>query len=259
MKPGNCDFIGKRGIAKIITAAGWVARDFGVESLSVNRSISFPAFVFLLLFTLLLLLSEQSSRFSVPSSMRESGKAIDQAAVEKATLIDPQVVTKRDFQSDLTRVLTEFRRHLFGVGLFPYPVEINVSANEERVVSYVHAALKKITRKLRGAQTELKNHVASSFNLKIVSRYRPTVNLVTRIHSRPVAFYQRRLAHKIGPFVLYRQSIGGAGLFVHKDALATQTNGRSRKKIHSDSRRLERQLARFFRSMWRRGRYALGP
>jgi hypothetical protein len=259
MKPGNCDFIGKRGIVKITTAVGRVARDFGVESPSVNRSIYFPGFVFLLLFTLLLLLSEQFSRFSVPSSMRESGKAIDLAAVEKATLIDPQAVTKRDLQSDLARVLTEFRRRFFGVGLFPHPVEINVSANEERVVSFVHAALKKITRKLRGAQTELKNHVHPSFNLKIVSRYRTAANLVTRIHSRPVAFYQLRLAHKIGPFVPYRPSIGGAGLFVHKDALATRTNRRSWKKIHSDSRTLERQLAHFFLSMWRRGRYALGP
>jgi hypothetical protein len=259
MKPGNCDFIGKRGIAKITMAAGRVARHFGVESPSVNRSIYLPAFIFLLLFTLLLLLSEQFSRLSVPSSMRESGKAIAQAAVEKATLIDPKAVTKRDFQSDLARVLTEFKRRLFGVGLFPHPVEINVSASEERVVSYVHAALKKITRKLRGAQTELKNHVASSFNLKIVSRYRPAVNLVTRTHSRPAAFYQRRLAHKIGPFVLYRQSIGGAGLFVHKNALATRSNGRSPKKIRSDSRTLEKQLAHFFLSMWRPGRYALRP
>jgi hypothetical protein len=74
-----------------------------------------------------------------------------------------------------------------------------------------------------------------------------------------VAFYQLGLAHKIGVFVPYRQSIGGAGLFVQKDARATQTNGRSWKKIRSDSRRLERQLARLFRSMWRRGRYTLGP
>src|SRR4030088_2283468 len=80
IKPGNCDFIGTRGIARITTAASRVARDFGVKSLSVNRSIYFPAFVFLLLFTLLLLLSEQFGRFSDPSSMRESGKAIDQAA-----------------------------------------------------------------------------------------------------------------------------------------------------------------------------------
>jgi len=196
---------------------------------------------------LLFLFSSWLSHLSVPRATLESGKAIDRAAVEKATLINPQAVTKRDFQSDLAPVLTEIRRHLSFIGLFPHPIKINVSANEERVVSFVDAALSKITRKLRGVQIHLKNHVHSSFNLKIVSRYRPrTVNHVTRIHSRPVAFYQLGLAHKIGAFVPYRQSIGGAGLFVHKDALATRTNGRSRKKIRSDSRGFERQLARFF-------------
>ena len=250
----------QNGSAKIATAAGRVACDFEVEPPSVNRSIYFPALVFLFLFALLLLLSEQFSRFSVPRSMRESGRTIDRATVEKTTLINPQATTKRDLQSDLARVLTEFKRRFSGVGLFPRPVGINVSANEERMVSYVHAALKKITRNLHSAQTALKNKVRSSFNLKIVSRYKPAANLVTPIHSRPVAFYQLRLAHKIGPFVLYRQSIGDAGLFAaHKDALATRTNGRSWKKIRSDSRRLERQLAHFFRSMWRRGHYALGP
>jgi hypothetical protein len=240
-------------MAKITTAAGRVTRDFGVEPPSVNRSIYFPAFVFLLLFALLLLLSGQLSRFSVPRSMLESGKARDRAVVEKATLTNPQAVAMRDLQSDLSPVLIEIRRHLSFFGLFPHPVEINVSENEERVVSFVDAALNKITRKLRGVQIHLKNHVHSSFNLKIVSRYRTAVNLVTRIHSRPMAFYQLGLADKIGAFVPYRQSIGGAGLFVHKDALATRTNGRSRKKIRSDSQRLERQLARFSRSMWRRG------
>ena len=225
----------------------------------MNRTIYFPAFVLLLLFALLLLFSEQFSRFSAPRSIRESGKAIDRAAVETATLIDPQAMTKRDFQRDLAPVLTEIRRHLSFIGLFPHPIKINVSANEERVASFVDAALSKITRKFRGAQIRPKNHLHSSFNLKIVSRYRPAVNLVTRIHSRPVGFYQLGLARKIGAFVPDRQSIGGAGSFVHKDARATQTNGRSWKKIRSDSRRLERQLVRLFRSMWRRGRYALGP
>ena len=225
----------------------------------MNRTIYFPAFVLLLLFALLFLFSEQFSRFSAPRSMRESGKAIDRVAVETASLIDPQAVTKRDLQLNLAPVLTEIRRHLSFVSLFSHPVKINVPANKDRSVSFADAALNKITRKLRGVQSHLKNHVHSPFNLKIVSRYRPAVNLVTRIHSRPVAFYQLGLAHKIGAFVPYRQSIGGAGPFVHKDARATQTNGRSWKKIRSDSRRLERQLARFFRSMWRRGRYALGP
>jgi hypothetical protein len=225
----------------------------------MNRTIYFPAFVFLLLFALLLLLSEQFSRFSAPRSMLESGKAIDQAAVEKATLINPPAVTKRDFQSDLAPVLTEIRRHLSFVGLFPHPIKINVSANEERVVSFVDAALSKITRKLRGVQNHLKNHVHSSFNSKVVSRSKPAVNFVTRIRSSPGAFYQLGLAHKIGASVPYRQSSGGTGRFGHKGALASRTNSRSWKKIRSDSRRLERQLARFFRSMWRRGGYALGP
>ncbi len=225
----------------------------------VSPSIHFPAFVFLLLLALLLLLSEQFSRFSAPRSMLDSGKAIDRAATEKATPISPQALTKRDLQSDLAPALTEFRRRLSFLGPFPQPVEINVSANEERVISFVDAALSKITRKLRGVQIHLKNHVHSSFTPKVVSRYKPAVNPVTRIRSRPAVFYQLGLAHRIGGSVPYRQSIGGAGRFGHKDALANQTNGRSRKKIRRDSRRLERQLARFFRSMWRRGGYALGP
>jgi hypothetical protein len=225
----------------------------------VNRSIYFPAFIFLLLFALLLLLSEQFSRFSAPRSMLESGVAIDRGAVAKATLIGPREVTKRDLRSDLAPVLTEIRRHLSFVALFPHPIKIDVSANEERVVSFVDAALSKITRKFRGVQIHPKNDVHSSFNLKIVSRNRPAVNLITRIHSRTVAFYRFGLAHKIGAFVPYRQSIGGTGLFAQKDALSTRTSRRSWKKIRSDSRRLERQFARFFRSMWRRDRYALRP
>jgi hypothetical protein len=177
----------------------------------------------------LLLLSEQFSRFSAPRSMLESGKAIDQAAVEKATLINPQAVTKRDLQLDLAPVLTEIRRHLSFVGLFSHPVEINVSANEERV-SFVDAPLNKITRKLRGVQIHPR-----------------AVNRVTRIHSRPVAFYQLGLAHKIGAFVPYRQSIGGASPFVHKDARATQTNGRRRKEMRINERRIRIWLTSSFR------------
>ncbi|MGA8481943.1 MAG: hypothetical protein WB696_28580, partial [Chthoniobacterales bacterium] len=43
-------------------------------------------------------------------------------------------------KSDLSPVLIEIKRHLSFVGLFPHPVEINVSENEERVVSFVDAA-----------------------------------------------------------------------------------------------------------------------
>jgi hypothetical protein len=76
----------------------------------MNHAIYFSAFVFLLLLALLFLLSHQLSRFSAPRSMLQSGKAIDRTAVEKATLISPHAV-----------------------GLFPDPVEIRVSANDQPV------------------------------------------------------------------------------------------------------------------------------
>ena len=126
----------------------------------MNRSIYLPAFVFLLLLALLFLLSGQISRFSVPRSMLESGKAIDRTAVEKATLINPHAV-----------------------GLFPDPVEINISANDQRVDSSIDAALNKVSEKLSGVDSHPKNHMRRRFNVKIISRYRPTAKLVTRIHS----------------------------------------------------------------------------
>jgi hypothetical protein len=148
----------------------------------VNRSFYFPAFVFLLLFALLLLVSGQLSRFSVPCSTRESGKAIDRAALEKATLTIPQALTKRDLQPDPPSVFAEFRRRFSMVGLFPHPVKINVLTIDQQVDSSSDVALNKITRKLRRLQTHPKNHVHSSFNVKIVSRYRPEVNLLARVH-----------------------------------------------------------------------------
>ena len=223
MKSGTCDFIGKRGIAKITTAAGRVARDFGVESPSVNRSIYFPAFVFLLLFTLLLLLSEQFSRFSVPSSVRESGKAIDQAAVEKATLIDPQAVTKRGLQSDLSSALTEIRRRFSGAGLFPSSVE------SKAPVSYQQASLgtgfNQVAEKQTGERSGRKNQVWSN-------RSRLRVNLVIRTHVRSVGVFERRLGRT--------------------------ANRLSWHKIGNDIRKLERRITRLFLPASRRGgRYAL--
>jgi hypothetical protein len=55
-------------------------------------------------------------------------KANDQPAVEKTTLINPQAVTTRNLQPDPVPLSTEFRRRLFGVGLFPSPVEIMMLA-----------------------------------------------------------------------------------------------------------------------------------
>jgi hypothetical protein len=156
----------------------------------VNRTIHFDAFVFLLLLALLFLLSGQLSRFSAPRSMLESGKAIDRTAVKNAILVHPQAV-----------------------GLFPDPVEIKVSANDQRVDSSFDVALNKVTRKLRGVPTRLKDH-GHPFNVKIVSRYRSAANLVTRIHSW--------LVDELG--------------------LAHTTNGRPWKEIRINGRSIKKRL-----------------
>ena len=189
--------------------------------------------------------------------MLESGKATDREPVKKGRLMNPQAVTRRDLPPDLTPVLTEIRRQMSFFGLFPHRVKIDLPANKDRLVSFVNTALNKIRGKLHSVQIPQKNHVRSPSDLKIVSRYRPAVNLITRVHSRPVAFYQLGPANRIGVYAPYRQSIGGRRLLVRKDALATRTNGPSWKKIRDDSRRLKRELARFFHSMWRRDHYAL--
>jgi hypothetical protein len=106
---------------------------------------------------LLFLLSGQISRFSVPRSMLESGKAIDRSAVEKATLINQYAV--------------------------PHPPEINISANDQRVDSSADAAISKISEKLSGVQSHPKNLMRRRFKEKSVFRSRPTANLVTRFHS----------------------------------------------------------------------------
>ena len=125
----------------------------------MNRTVYFHACAFLLLSALLLLLSDQFSRFSAPHSMLESGKAIDRA-VGKATLINPHVV-----------------------GLISDPVGIKVSANYQQVDSSIDAVFNKVTRKLRGVQSHLKHHVHQAFNVRTFSRHRPTANLVIRMHS----------------------------------------------------------------------------
>jgi hypothetical protein len=125
----------------------------------VNRTICFPALAFLLLLALLLLLSDQFSRFSAPRSMVESGRAIHRVAVEKPTLINPHVV-----------------------GLFSDPMGIKVSANYQQADSSIDAVFNKVTRKLRGTQSRLKHHAHQAFNVKVISRHRPTANLLARIH-----------------------------------------------------------------------------
>jgi hypothetical protein len=202
----------------------------------VNRLINFPVLVFLSLFALMLLLNSSAilSRLSQPTLKSEKTTAA--AAAEKVSLVRADVADP-----------------------FLDPVQVKVQADHYFVDSSIDVSNYKLMPKPDVALIRPEEHVHSPVNVKTVFRPRITNNLVTRIHSRSVAFYQLGLAHKIGAFAPYRQSIGGAGRFVHKDALATRTNGRSWKKIRSDSRTLEKQLARFFRSMWRGGRYTLGP
>jgi ribosome-associated translation inhibitor RaiA len=124
----------------------------------MNRIFSVSAFPSLLAF--LFLFSDQLSRLSVPRSMLESEKTIDRMAVEKATLINSHAV-----------------------GPFPEPVEIRVSANYQAVDSSIDSEINQVTRRLRRVQRRLKDRVHPSFNVKNVSRHRPTANLVTQFHS----------------------------------------------------------------------------
>jgi hypothetical protein len=70
-------------------------------------------------------------------------------------------------------------------------------------------------RRLRHVQRHLKDRVHPPFNVKIVSRHRPTANLVTQIHS-----------WLLGEF-----------------GLAYTTNGRPLKQNRRHGRRLKKQLA----------------
>jgi hypothetical protein len=157
----------------------------------VHRTIHFSVFVFLLLLALLFMLSDQFSRFSAPRSMLQSGKAIDRAAVDKAALINPHAI-----------------------GLFPDPVEMRVSANDQPVDSSVDAAINKVTRKLRDAQNHLRDRVHPLFNVKIVARHRPPANLVTRIHSwlwKEIRINGRRLKKR-----LTTRHLAAAGFKAHE-------------------------------------------
>ena len=150
-------------------------------STNVNRLFYFPVFAFLSLFALLLLFSEEFSRFSAPHSTLESGKAIDGATVEKATSINPHAVTERDLQPDLLPISIESRRRWSGVGRFRDPAELKVSANDQGVDSPVDAALNKVTPKSRGTLSRPKDHARQQHSVKSVSRYRPAANLLARI------------------------------------------------------------------------------
>ncbi|HEX3443468.1 MAG TPA: hypothetical protein VHS80_02055 [Chthoniobacterales bacterium] len=124
----------------------------------MNRSIEFPVLVLVLLFALLLLLNGSSILSWAPEST--SGDAIDRTPVEKATLALPRAL-----------------------GPLADAPGISVSANYQRGDSSIEATFNKITRKMRGVQTRLKRRVHQAFNAQVISRRRPTANLVTRFQS----------------------------------------------------------------------------
>ena len=190
----------------------------------VSRSIYFPAFVFLLLFALLLLLSEQFSRCSAPRSMLESGKASDRKAVEKATLINPD-----------------------SVDLFTDPTGIKVPVIDQRVDFSVGTPLEEVMRKLRVVPSYPKDHVHSRSDVKTGYRVRPAANPATRRSNSHPAASSFGLEHQFAAFASRLQFPGPAGRFVHKDALVAQTNGRRRKEMRINERRIRIWLTSSFR------------
>jgi hypothetical protein len=191
----------------------------------VNRSILFPASVFLLLLALLFVLSGQLSRLSIPRAMPESWRASDRAALEEETFANQRSVIKDDIQPVLTSTLIENRRRFSGPGLFPNPAELKDPASDERPHLFTTASLNQIAGKQGGESSRPKNQVQ-------LAEYRQKVNLVRRIHGP--RFFERRPGHS--------------------------ANGPSWQKIRSDIRRVERRITRLFHPTWRRGgRYAQGP
>ena len=191
----------------------------------VNRSILFLAFAFLLLLALLLLLSDRLSRFSIPRAMLESWRTSDRAALEKETFANQQSTTKNDLQPVLSSTLMENRRRLFGVGLFPNPVELKEPASDERAHFFITAGRNQVVGQQGGELSRPGNQVRST-------GYRPRGYLVTRIHGP--RFFERRLA--------------------------PSAKGPSWQKIRSNIQKLERRITRSFHPTWRRGRrYAIAP
>jgi hypothetical protein len=191
----------------------------------VNRSILFPALVFLLLLGLLFLLSGQLSRFSIPRAMPESWRASDRAALEEETVANQQTAIQDDLQPALSSALIENRRRFSGGGLFPDPAELKDPVNDERAHPFTIAGLDQIAGKQGGESSRPKNQVR-------VTEYRTRVNLARRI--REPRFFERRLGHS--------------------------ATGPSWRKIRSDIRRVEKRITRWFHPTWRRGgRYALSP
>lgn len=190
----------------------------------MSRSIHFSTFFFVLLFALVLLVSAQLSRLSVPYAMPESWRAIDRAALEEVPLASRQSATKNDRQPVSSTPLIEDRKRVSDIGWLPDLEGSKEPASGERVNSSLADGINRVGEKQDQEASRPKNQVKSA-------GYRPRVNLVTHSHGPKVS--ERRLAHS--------------------------GNGPSWQKIRSDVQRLKRRITRWLRPAWRRGgRYALG-
>ena len=173
---------------------------------------------------LLFLFSSWLSHLSVPRAMLESVKAIDRAAVEKATLINPNAV-----------------------GLFTDPTGIKVPMIDQRVDFSVGTPLKEVMRKLRVVPSYPKDHMHSRSDVKAGYGVRAAANPATRRSNSHPAGFSLGLEHQFAAFASRLQFTGPAGRFVHKDALVAQTNGRRRKEMRINERRIRIWLTSSFR------------
>jgi hypothetical protein len=193
------------------------------NEIQVSRSIHFPALLLLSLFALVLLLSGQLSRLSVPRAMPESWRAIDRAALEEVTLANQQPATKRDLQPVPSSKSIEDRSVLSGVGWFPNPDELKGPMSGQRGYSSLSGGINQVAEKQGGESSRSKSQMKST-------GYRPRVKVLA--HNHGPRFFERRFGHP--------------------------GNDLSWQKIRSDIQRLKKRITRWFRPTWRRGgRYAL--
>jgi hypothetical protein len=136
----------------------------------VNRSNNLPAFILVLFFALLLLLTGSSVLSWAPEPTSESREATRQA--DAKVLADEAVDVTKEVPVD-SQV----------IDLSQDPRAVQLSENDQQEASPVDATLNKIPHNIRGVQTHLKHHVHQAFDGRTFSRHRPTANLVTRIHS----------------------------------------------------------------------------
>lgn len=172
---------------------------------------------------LLFLFSSWLSHLSVPRATLESGKAIDRAAVEKATLINSNPV-----------------------GLFTGPAGVKVPMVDQRVDFSVGSPLKEMMRKFRVLPSYPKDHVYSRFDVKTGYGARAAANPASRRNNSHRAGFFLGIADQFGAFMSRLQTIGTAR-FIQKEALVAQANGRPRKEIRINERRIRSRLTSSFR------------